>query len=56
AFKLPTRYEELKSIKVIKPQIFDAALDHFLIYKDPLERALVYGEELIKDEDIEECL
>ncbi|MCD9641098.1 hypothetical protein HAX54_026971 [Datura stramonium] len=34
----------------------DATVNQFLSHKDPLERAFIYGEELISNAEIKECL
>ncbi|XP_059295617.1 uncharacterized protein LOC132048953 [Lycium ferocissimum] len=56
ATKLPAHYEDLKMIIVVEPELTNAELDHFLDSRDPLETALVYGEDLMVDAEVEECL
>ncbi|XP_059292213.1 uncharacterized protein LOC132045653 [Lycium ferocissimum] len=56
ATRLPPYYEELKMITVVEPKLMNARLDHFLTSGDPLEIALVYGEDLVDDENVKECL
>ncbi|XP_060180566.1 uncharacterized protein LOC132610269 [Lycium barbarum] len=56
ATRLPAHYEELKMISVVEPELTNAELDHFLASRDPLETALVYGEDLKIDAEVEECL
>ncbi|MCD7464204.1 hypothetical protein HAX54_052285, partial [Datura stramonium] len=53
ASKLLAHYEKLKAITMIKPQMLDVALYNFLSRKYLLERALIYGKELIEDAEIE---
>ncbi|XP_059277904.1 uncharacterized protein LOC132032139 [Lycium ferocissimum] len=40
----------------MEPELTNAELDHFLASRDPLETALVYGEDLMIDAEVEECL
>ncbi|XP_059295518.1 uncharacterized protein LOC132048850 [Lycium ferocissimum] len=56
ATKLPAHYEELKMISVVEPELTNAELDHFLASRDPLEIALVYGEDFMIDAEVERVL
>ncbi|XP_059294441.1 uncharacterized protein LOC132047410 [Lycium ferocissimum] len=56
ATNLPSHYEELKMIFAVEPELTNAELDHFLASRGPLETALVYGEDLKIDAEVEECL
>ncbi|XP_059285173.1 uncharacterized protein LOC132038536 [Lycium ferocissimum] len=56
ATKLPAHYEELKMISMVEPELTNAELDHFLASRDPLETTLVYGEDLMIDAKVKECL
>ncbi|XP_059302287.1 uncharacterized protein LOC132054261 [Lycium ferocissimum] len=56
ATKLLAHYKELKMITVVEPELTNAELDHFFASRDPLETALMYGEDLMVDAEVEKCL
>ncbi|XP_060210785.1 uncharacterized protein LOC132637760 [Lycium barbarum] len=47
---------ELKMTTVVEPEHMIVELDYFQASRDPLEIALLYGEDLVDDETVEECL